>query len=174
MWWMSSFTHGVVDVQCPLWWMSFFTNGVVDVFVVDVFVVDIVQSIPNSKYEENNLIFQSKFFLSPKKRGNLLCKQVKWRGVWYNGRLETPLSSLHSLYLHSGLVYCLRRQSFGKETKWRRFSVPVCIVQLLQAATIASKTQWELNHLTLIWRKPLFIALEKDSAKSPGRNAAQW
>ena len=65
VWWMSYFTHGVVDVWCGgclVWWMS----GVVDVWcggclilhtvwwmsgVVDVCVVDVVQSI-FSKYNQ--------------------------------------------------------------------------------------------------------------------------
>ena len=35
VWWMSYFTHGVVDVRCGgclVWWMSYFTHGVVDVW----------------------------------------------------------------------------------------------------------------------------------------------
>ena len=63
MWWMSYFTHGVVDVWCGgclVWWMSgvvdvwsggcpslpmvWWMSGVVDVGVVDVCVVDVVQS----------------------------------------------------------------------------------------------------------------------------------
>ena len=50
VWWMSDFTHGVVNVQsgqCLVWWISFFAHSVADIWfgLVDVCVWDVIKSI---------------------------------------------------------------------------------------------------------------------------------